>query len=219
MKSIHRNIGAALVGLPFLLLASCASPKTMKQYQDELRALREERTQLKKENRDLRTQNESFESAMVEANAKPVEADLLGPNPELDKHDVDYYTDRYGNSVFSVSSDVTFSSGKAELTKKGREALQAVARELNEKHAGGSYWIEGHTDTDPIKKSKWESNRDLSVERAMAVLHFLVEECAVPDDKCVVAGHGQYQPLTPNDDNASKARNRRVEIIVRKAQT
>jgi len=216
MKPIHRTIGPALVCLPFVLMASCASPKTMKQYQDELRALREERTQLKKENRDLRTQNESFEASMVDATAKPVEPDLLGPNPELDKHDVDYYTDRFGNSVFSVSADVTFASGKAELTKKGKEALQAVARELNEKHADGSYWIEGHTDSDPIKKSKWESNRDLSVERAMAVLHYLVEDCGVPDESCVVAGHGQYAPLTPNEDNGSKARNRRVEIIVRK---
>ena len=28
--------------------------------------------------------------------------------------------------------------------------------------------IEGHTDTDPIRKSSWESNRDLSIARAMA---------------------------------------------------
>jgi chemotaxis protein MotB len=48
----------------------------------------------------------------------------------------------------------------------------------------------------------------------MAVLHFLVEECGVPDDQCVVAGHGQYEPIAANDSKSSKARNRRVEIVV-----
>ena len=50
--------------------------------------------------------------------------------------------------------------------------------------------------------------------RAMAVLHYLVENCGLSDDTCVVAGHGEYMPLAPNEDDASKARNRRVEIVV-----
>ena len=56
----------------------------------------------------------------------------------------------------------------------------------------------------------------LSVARAMAVLHYLVESCGIPDDQCVVAGHGQYSPVAENSDNAGKARNRRVEIVVHK---
>jgi len=207
-----KTLGTALA---CVLIASCASPKTMKQYQDELRALREERTALKKENRDLRSQNEAFEASMVPASST---VEPVGTIADLDNNDVEYRTDRFGNFVMSVSADVTFGSGKAELTKKGKESLQAVARQLNENHTDGVYWIEGHTDTDPIKKSKWDSNRDLSVERAMAVLHFLVDDCNVPDDRCVVAGHGQYQPISSGDDNGAKARNRRVEIIVRKAK-
>jgi chemotaxis protein MotB len=85
---------------------------------------------------------------------------------------------------------------------------------LLQDHASGRYSIEGHTDTDPIKKSKWESNRELSVARAMAVLDYLVEECNVPDGSCVVAGHGQYDPKAEGSDAGAKARNRRVDIIV-----
>jgi len=195
--------------------ASCASPKQLKQYQDELRVLREERTQLKKENRELRAQNDAYQASLAEASIKPNAPASLADNPELDALGIDYTT-RGGNVVISIPSEITFAPGKADVTKKGQEALHAVARVLLDQHEGGRFWIEGHTDTDPIKKSKWESNRDLSVERAMAVLHFLVEECNVPDGQCVVAGHGQYQPLTANDDNAGKARNRRVEIVVHK---
>lgn len=210
-----RTLGLALASAT-LFFSSCASPTTMRQYQDEVRALREERTQLKKENRDLRSQCESYEAQLAEASVKVQEAPTPTTNPEFDKLGIDYYTDRYGNSVISVASDITFASGKAELTKDGRTALQAVARELNERQSSGSYWIEGHTDNDPIIKSGWESNRQLSVERAMAVLTYLVEDCNVPDEKCIVAGHGQYQPIAANDDKAGKARNRRVAIVIRK---
>lgn len=202
--------------IPLLLgLGSCASPKQLKQYQDELRALREERTQLKKENRELRAQNEAYQASLAEASIRPSAPESLAENPELDALGIDYSM-RGGNAVISIPAEVTFPSGKADLTKKGQEALQAVARALKKDHADGKYWIEGHTDTDPIKKSQWESNRELSVARAMAVLHYLVEQCEIPDDQCVVAGHGQYQPLTDNDSSAGKARNRRVEIVVHK---
>jgi len=202
--------------IPLLLgLGSCASPKQLKQYQDELRALREERTQLKKENRELRAQNEAYQASLAEASIRPSAPESVADNPELDALGIDYSM-RGGNAVISIPSEVTFAPGKADLTKKGQEALKTVARVLLDKHRDGSFWIEGHTDTDPIKKSKWESNRELSVERAMAVLHYLVEECSVPDDQCVVAGHGQYEPVTDNDSAAGKARNRRVEIVVQR---
>ena len=52
----------------------------------------------------------------------------------------------------------------------------------------------------------------------MAVLHFLVEDCNVPDDRCVVAGHGEYEPVASNDSKTDKGRNRRVEIVVHGAR-
>lgn len=209
-----RTLRTALTALPLLFFASCASQKTLKQYQDEVRTLREERTQLKKENRDLRSMNEQYETQLAEASMKPATPAPIADNPELDGLGIEYGRDRFGNTVISIPAEVTFSSGKAEITKKGEEALRTVARVLLDDHANAKYWIEGHTDTDPIKKSKWESNRELSVARAMAVLSYLVEECNVPDGNCVVAGHGQYDPKAEGNDSGAKARNRRVDIIV-----
>ena len=211
-----RTLRSLLTCLPLLVFASCASQKTLKQYQDEVRTLREERSQLKKENRDLRSQAELYETQLAEASMKPQTSAPIADNPELDGYGIEYGRDRFGNTVISIQSEITFSAGKAEITKKGEEALRAVARELLDKHAGSKYWIEGHTDADPIKKSKWESNRELSVARAMAVLSYLVEDCNVPDASCVVAGHGQYDAKAGNEDASGKSRNRRVDIIVHK---
>jgi len=204
--------GAALVGLT-ALSSGCASQQTLKNYQDEVRSLRDERTQLKKENRDLRMQVDAYEISLAEANARLEDVPPSREYSELDELGIDYGT-KGGNFVISVPSSITFASGRAELTAKGKEALQAVARTLKNDYGEGIFWVEGHTDTDPIRKSKWGSNRELSVGRAMAVLHYLVEDCGVADSQCVVAGHGEYEPVAANDDRAGKARNRRVEIVV-----
>jgi chemotaxis protein MotB len=218
MNASTKQSFALKLPLLALLAAGCASQKTVKEYQDELRALREERTQLKKENRDLRMQNESYEVQLADANARFQAPAPVPDNSELDKVGVDYGTDRFGNFYVSVPASITFASGKADLTKQGKEALKVVAQTLKRDHAEGNYWIEGHTDTDPISKSSWGSNRELSSARAMAVLTFLVEECEVPDERCVIVGHGQYDPIANGNDAGAKARNRRVEIVVRKNQ-
>jgi chemotaxis protein MotB len=133
--------------------------------------------------------------------------------PDLDSMGISYGM-RDGNMVISIPSAITFPSGQAALSKEGQKAIRNVASTLKKTYPGAKYGIEGHTDTDPIKKSKFPSNRDLSIARAMAVLTYLVEECGLPDDQCIVAGHGQYDPVVANKSESDKAKNRRVEIVV-----
>lgn len=183
----------------------------------EIKALREERTAVKHKNRDLSAQNQVLDKQLQEAHARLVSQparEIGGPEfPDLDREGVEYGM-RDGNMVLTVSSDVTFASGKAELSEKGRKALAAVAKALSTQYPDDEYWIEGHTDSDPIQKSKFDSNRDLSLARAMAVLRYLVEDAGVPDGRCVVAGWGEYRPVAQNDSKGGKAKNRRVEIVV-----
>lgn len=214
-RKVNRKatLGSALALVCAFASSGCASHKTLRNYQDEIRTLREERTNLKKENRDLRNQLDGYEVALAEANARVTAIPESKTYGELDDYGIEY-GNRDGNFVISVPTEITFGSGRADLTKGGKSALQAVARTLTADYGSGEYWIEGHTDDDPIKKSKWGSNRELSIARAVAVLTFLVEECGVPDDQCVVAGHGQYEPVAPNSSKTDKAKNRRVEIVV-----
>jgi len=205
-------LGATLAAFA-LLTSGCASQKTLKNYQDEIRSLREERTELKKENRALRMQADAYEVSLAEANAMLTDQPEVPNYSELDDLGIEY-GQRGGNFVISVPAEITFASGRADLTNQGKQALRAVASTLSANYSTGSYWVEGHTDNDPIRKSKWGSNRELSVARAMAVLHFLVEDCSIPDSQCVVAGHGEYLPVAENESKATKAKNRRVEIVV-----
>lgn len=221
MKDISRSGGArrrpgvAVGVLVALATVGCVSPQVLRDKDNEIATLREERTRLKKELRDKDSELQALELALADAGrAQPIEsAAPLGDFQELRDQGIDV-SSRDGNLVISIPAEITFASGKAELSKQGREALTSVARRLSRDYGGHVYWVEGHTDTDPISKSKFESNRALSIARAMSVLHFLVEDCGIPDSQCVVAGHGEYQPLAANSSSSGKAKNRRVEIVV-----
>ena len=210
-----------------LLAASCVSQRGYQQMVDqkdaEIRQLHEERAALKSQVQALKSGLDAAQGDIANASAKisdkPAEKSApdveAGKFPELDKLGVGYST-RGGNLVITIPSSISFASGQAVLSSEGQKALKQVASTLKSKYPTMRYSIEGHTDADPISKSKFTSNRDLSVQRAMAVLTYMVEECNVMDDQCVVAGHGQYDPVAPNDTTSDKAKNRRVEIVVHK---
>lgn len=222
----HKNIFLASSALALALFSSaCQTDRAFRdgyeEQTNENKRLREERAQLKGDLRDLAYQKESMEHALAEANAKLLEAPKRDTSsgakqfPELDAAGVGYGM-RDGEMVLTMASDVTFASGKAELSKNGRAALTSVAKALLREYPDAEYWIVGHTDTDPITKAKFETNRDLSIARAMSVLHYLVEETGVPDAQCLVAGWSMYRPVSSGGGKDSKAKNRRVEIVVRR---
>ena len=222
MKTIRRR--ACLFGLALAALsAGCVTQDqhraALADRESQIRLLREERTELKNQLRDLQYQRDSLETSLVDANAQMSSLSMSSPAleeprfSELDEFGIGYGT-RDGRVVISIPAEVTFASGKASLSNKGQSALRAVAQTLTREYPGAQYWIQGHTDSDPIRKSSFPTNRDLSLARAMEVLHFLVAESGIDDENCVVAGFGQYDPVAPNDSSANKARNRRVEIVV-----
>jgi chemotaxis protein MotB len=84
---------------------------------------------------------------------------------------------------------------------------------LRQKYAGKSIDVVGHTDTDPIRKSEWDDNWELSAQRALSVTRYLIER-GIPDNLIQASGCGPARPIAPNTTTAGKAKNRRVEIIV-----
>jgi len=204
-------------------VASQSHQRALDEKDNTIRELRDERTRLKSQMQGLAASRDDALGQLSEAGSRIAPAASETPVveaafPELDSVGVGYGL-RDGNMVLSIPSSISFASGKAELSSEGRKALKKVATTLNREYAGAYYSVEGHTDADLIKKSGFASNRDLSVARAMTVLRFLVEECGIADDRCIVAGHGQYDPVASNSKEADKAKNRRVEIVVSAAPT
>lgn len=113
-----------------------------------------------------------------------------------------------------IADDILFDSGKATLKSAGRTRIEQVARQIQATFAGRDVWVVGHTDSDPILKTKhlWQDNLDLSINRAATVARELYNLGL--DPKHVIAGgQGEFNPKSPNDTKASKAQNRRVQIM------
>ena len=112
-----------------------------------------------------------------------------------------------------LAGDLLFDSGKAKLKAGGAETVAAVARQISESFPNRQIFVIGHTDSDPIKVTKnlWDDNLDLSANRAMTVAREL-QKLGVDASRIIAGGQGEYNPRAPNDE-ASKAQNRRVEII------
>ena len=115
--------------------------------------------------------------------------------------------------VITFVSEVLFDSGKAKLRKDSYTKLDKVAGVLNTTVADLNVGIEGHTDNQPIKKSGWKSNWELSTARALSVLHYLSDK-SVAEPRLAAIGYGEYKPVASNDTKEDRQKNRRVEIVI-----
>jgi chemotaxis protein MotB len=116
-----------------------------------------------------------------------------------------------GTITVTLPDTILFDSGKTDLKKsKGLDNVLAV---IKEKYAGKLVDVIGHTDADPIKKSKWADNWELSAQRSLAVTRYFASH-GIADDNLRAVGRGASDPIASNKSSAGKAKNRRVEIVV-----
>lgn len=150
---------------------------------------------------------EDLRKQIDERNQTPGEATGFG-----DKYQV-AVNSAAGTITVTLPNTILFSPGKAALKTSVKTDLQHIVSVINEKYSGRLIDVVGHTDSDPIKKSKWKDNWELSSERALSVLRQLIHN-GIPDDEIRAIGCGQSRPVAPNSTPSGKARNRRVEIVV-----
>jgi len=122
--------------------------------------------------------------------------------------------------MIQLPETILFDSGLAKLKTKGEAALEKIARYLKSNPAA-MVRIDGHTDNDPIVKSKhlWKSNHHLSAGRALSVLHYLVNKGHIEEKRIYIAGYGPNRPIASNKNKAGKMQNRRVEFLILSPET
>jgi len=135
--------------------------------------------------------------------------DLASSQPELMSYDAD-------KGVIRFTSDLTFASGSSTVRESARGALNTLAGVLLEAEASGyDVLVVGHTDNQPISRSKNQhpTNRHLSAHRAIAVSEAM-QKAGLPAARVLVSGWGQFDPLTANNSAGGTAANRRVEVFM-----
>lgn len=116
--------------------------------------------------------------------------------------------------VSSRSYDITFRTGSATFTPEAEDELRSV---LDSATIASTLSVEVHGHTD--NTGDFNRNMTLSEERAFAVSRWLSQHASAlfPEGRIRVYAHGQTQPIDSNSTNEGRARNRRVEIVLRMA--
>ncbi len=118
---------------------------------------------------------------------------------------------RNGRMIIALPNDILFDSASTTIKADGQKALEKVAQVLSTV-SDRNFLVAGHTDNVPIKTSRYPSNWELSTERAVNVVQFLVKKGMSP--KVLSAGgYSEFDPVAVNDDK-SRAQNRRIEIVL-----
>lgn len=204
-RSVARAGFVAIVGLGAALLGGC---------NDELKTqnatLTTENAQLKEEVTSL-TQNVQSKDAQIQQllgqiqNAPQPQPYVppTGPGPR----------ERTGGggpsrgTTLTVAGDVLFAPGSAVVKSEGKRELDRIASTIRSKYPSNRIRVEGHTDSDPIRKSKFRDNEHLSAERALAVERYLATK-GVSASRIEAVGKGASNP------KGSKSSSRRVEIVI-----
>lgn len=115
--------------------------------------------------------------------------------------------------IIRIREKGSFVSGSAELDPQYRDVMHEISAVLALK--SGSVLVQGHTDDVPIRTSRFRSNWELSSARAVSVAHELLKNSELDPQRFEVSGKADTVSLVPNDTAENRARNRRVEIVIR----
>lgn len=171
----------------------------LKACRDEAGAIKEDLEKARREAEAIRQQEADLR--------KRLEKELADKNVEIEKL-------KTGVSL-RVLDSILFDQGTAEIKASGAVILDKVASAL----AGSKdrIRVEGHTDdmaVGPTIKDKWPSNWELSAARAASVVRYFQWGKSIDPARMEAVGKAQYHPVAPNDKEANRIKNRRVEIIL-----
>ena len=122
---------------------------------------------------------------------------------------------RDGKVYVSMENKLLFKSGSWAVGPTGKQAIAQLGKVLAS-NPEIAILIEGHTDTDPyIGSNNLNGNWDLSAKRATEIVKLLLKNKTIKPDNLTAAGRGEYSPIASNTSSVGKAKNRRIEVVLR----
>lgn len=115
--------------------------------------------------------------------------------------------------LITILTDVSFDSGSAQVKNEGKEIAREIANFIytDPPH---QIIISGHADDRPMYNDEFKSNWELSVMRAVNFMGLLLENKQLEPKRFSAKGYGEYHPIVPNTNEANRAKNRRVEVLI-----
>lgn len=143
---------------------------------------------------------------------------LATSGASFDKGDVERIGEgaQLEEGMISLSDELLFDAGVATLKNaQSRQLLDRVAELLQSKYPSDIVHLIGHTDSDPLSrtKSRWGTNHMLAHERAYTVFRYFTER-GIPETRMMTHSAAYLKPIDPSNTKEAKAKNRRVNIAL-----
>jgi chemotaxis protein MotB len=186
---------------------------TREQERDSLR-LGEPDAELERE-RDMREAVETLDEMMKLTKDTEVDAEMLRKllRAEIEAGQIDVESEDR-TILIRIREKGSFTSGSAYLNNDFVKVIDKIGVAIGQ--IEGRIFVEGHTDSIPINSFAYPSNWDLSVSRAASVTRRLVRpDTAINPRRVTASGFAATRPQAVNSTADGRARNRRVEIIIK----
>ena len=123
-----------------------------------------------------------------------------------------------GVVYISLADNMLYKSGSYEINDRAAETLSKIAKIIKD-YSDYEVLIEGNTDNVPVNNNaasmkNIRNNWDLSCLRASSVVQALQNQYGVDPKRLTAGGRGEYNPITNNNSDVAKQRNRRTQIII-----
>ena len=114
--------------------------------------------------------------------------------------------------IIRIRAPVLYDLGSAGLRDEIRPILLLLGEML--RLLPNNVVVQGHTDNLPVRSGPYPSNWELSFQRAVNVVRFLIVEKGVWPGRLSAEGYGEYRPLASNATEEGRRQNRRVEVHI-----
>ena len=117
---------------------------------------------------------------------------------------------RQGDTVILRMVGLSFDSGASQIKPENFDLLAKVEKAIDV-FPRSELIIEGHTDS----HGGDDLNQKLSQERAESVQQYMVNAMRIPTYRLIATGYGETRPVASNETAAGRARNRRIDIVIK----
>ena len=117
---------------------------------------------------------------------------------------------RQGNNVIMRLVGLNFDSGASQIKPENFDLLAKVEKAIDV-FPRSELIIEGHTDS----FGGDDLNQKLSQERAESVQQYMINAMRIPTYRLIATGYGETRPVASNETEAGRARNRRIDIVIK----
>ncbi|HBQ01277.1 MAG TPA: type VI secretion system protein TssL [Gammaproteobacteria bacterium] len=165
--------------------------------------------------RDMREAVETLDEMMQLVRDTEIDADMLRKllRAEIEAGQIDVESEER-TILIRIREKGSFTSGSAYLNNDFVKVIDKIGSAIGQ--IEGRVFVEGHTDSIPINSFAYPSNWDLAVSRAASVTRRLVRpETGINPRRITASGFAATRPQAINITAEGRARNRRVEIIIK----